>query len=377
MKLTLLQMTQSILSSLGSDEVNSISDTAESLQVADIIKQTYLNMLGRFDLPQHNQLFQLTASGDPTRPVLMTMPAGVNRVEWLKYFDTSPADSATFQIDQFGAYSIHDTNVDLQANANGWSTTSTTSNTIALGSVTFTVGSGLNINIGDSAFAVASSVGNYMVGTVSSYSGTTLILDITTVGGSGTYTSWTISQSGGVFGPVYKEVKILPVENFIELVNSFNPAEGDVGSFEFVLDENTTGSPMNFNFYYKNDLQPQYCCIIANQYVIFDSFDNTQDSTLQSAKTMAYGWVYPTFQMVDSFIPQIEDQAFSIFLNDAKALAFYELKRTPHQKAEQEVKRQEPALQKWKSIANRPGYMYETPNYGRRWSGRYWNIDKL
>ena len=87
MQLTLLEMVQSILSSMGSDEVNSIGDTTESLQVADIIKQTYMNMLGRYDLPSHNQLFQLQASGDPASPVLMQFPAGVTRVEWLKYFD--------------------------------------------------------------------------------------------------------------------------------------------------------------------------------------------------------------------------------------------------------------------------------------------------
>ena len=145
-------MVQSILSSMGSDEVNSISDTAESLQVADIIKQTYMNMLGRYDLPQHNQMFQLQASINPASPVLMTFPPGVTRIEWLKYLDTNPQDST--QVDQFGAYSKHDTNTDLVANANGWSTSSLSSNQITTGTLTFTVGSGLNIQINDTFFAV-------------------------------------------------------------------------------------------------------------------------------------------------------------------------------------------------------------------------------
>ena len=54
MKYTLLEMTQDILSNMSSDEVNSISDTPESLQVATIIKQKYYDIVSRGDLPEHN-----------------------------------------------------------------------------------------------------------------------------------------------------------------------------------------------------------------------------------------------------------------------------------------------------------------------------------
>jgi hypothetical protein len=37
-KMTLLEMTQNILSAMNSDEVNSITDTVESLQVAEEIQ---------------------------------------------------------------------------------------------------------------------------------------------------------------------------------------------------------------------------------------------------------------------------------------------------------------------------------------------------
>lgn len=374
MKLTLLQTVQSILSSLGSDEVNSIGDTTESLQVADICRQTYMNMLGRYDLPQHNQLFQLQASDSLSSPVVMQFPPGVTRVEWVKYLDTNPADNSSFQIDQYGAYSQHDTNVDLQNNAGGWSTQSLTSATIQLGTVTFQVGSGLNINIGDNAYVVpAGSTGTYMYGIVTGYAGTNLTINVLNIFGAGTYSVWNISQLGLVPGPVYKEIQILPVEDFIVMVNSFQPAEGDINSFQFSVPENATGQPQSFQFYYKNDLQPQYCCILGNQYVIFDSYDNTQDSTLQTSKTMCWGWVYPPFAMTDNFMVPIEDQTFPLYFNDAKALAFIELKRTPHQRAEEEVGRQVVSLQKWKAIANKPGYFADLPNFGRRWSGRYWN----
>ena len=87
---------------------------------------------------------------------------------------------------------------------------------------------------------------------------------------------------------------------------------------------------------------------------------------------MAFGWVYPPLVMQDNVYPPIEDQTFPLFLADAKALAFFELKQMNHKRAEDEVGRQVVSLQKWKAIANKPSYFDEIPNFGRRWSGKYW-----
>lgn len=78
--------------------------------------------------------------------------------------------------------------------------TSTTSNTIGTGSKTFTIQSGRTIAIGNPVtIAVTASPGtNWMYGLVTSYSGTTLQVNVTQTGGSGTYAAWT----GGVVGTV-------------------------------------------------------------------------------------------------------------------------------------------------------------------------------
>lgn len=85
MKYDLLKMTQLILSSMDSDEVNSISDTTESLQVVDIIEQTYNDIASQVDFPDHWDLFSLQASGDTTRPTVMYLPENVTKVEWIQY----------------------------------------------------------------------------------------------------------------------------------------------------------------------------------------------------------------------------------------------------------------------------------------------------
>lgn len=85
MKYTLLELTQRILSSMESDEVSSISETTEASDVANIIKECYFDIVGQGDLSEHQGLFKLDASTDNTKPVVMTIPSNVIKVDWLKY----------------------------------------------------------------------------------------------------------------------------------------------------------------------------------------------------------------------------------------------------------------------------------------------------
>lgn len=85
MRLTLLEMVQDILSSMDSDEVNSISDTTEALQVATAVKHAYLDIVSKSNLPEHFDLFELNASLDPTKPTVMHLPEGCLGLIWVKY----------------------------------------------------------------------------------------------------------------------------------------------------------------------------------------------------------------------------------------------------------------------------------------------------
>ena len=364
-------MTQSILGSLGSDQVNSIGDTEESLTVAECLRQTYLNMLGKYEFPENVGPINLTPSGNPDQPTLMFLPQGTARVEWIKYFNSNPADGDTF-FDQYGAYSQHDTNVDLEDNASPWATTSTSSVAIvSSGNVTFTVAANQTaIQVGDAVTAY--NADNSMSGTVYSYSGTTLIITVTSSTGSGTFTSWAIINASSLpVGPGYQDIRILSMEDFFHMLDRLNPTENDVGMFTVEIPNQATGVNDSFVVNYKNDIQPQYCTIVRNYYLLFDSYDNTQDSTLQSNKVMCQAWVDPDFKMVDTFIPFMDDKHFPLLLNDAKSLAFFELKQMPHGKAEQETNKQLFSLMKWKAQHDSPGYFEELPDFGRRGAGRY------
>lgn len=85
MKYTLLAMTQDILASMDSDQVNSINDNIESQQVAKVIRTVYNDIITRADLKELKVLFNLTASGTSAQPTLMTIPNNIIAIEWVKY----------------------------------------------------------------------------------------------------------------------------------------------------------------------------------------------------------------------------------------------------------------------------------------------------
>lgn len=92
-KLSLLDMVQDILSDMDSDEVNSISDTVESLQVAQIIKSTYYNIIDGRDYPFLHELFQLDSNGTVARPTHMSLPDTIIDLDWIKYNKKKPTET--------------------------------------------------------------------------------------------------------------------------------------------------------------------------------------------------------------------------------------------------------------------------------------------
>lgn len=79
----------------------------------------------------------------------------------------------------------------------GYGGTSTTSLAIATGSKSFTTQAGYAYQAGNYVRASSAADGtNYMEGTVTSYTSTSLVLNVTKIGGSGTKADWTFSVAG-------------------------------------------------------------------------------------------------------------------------------------------------------------------------------------
>lgn len=250
MKMTHLDLVQNILSAMGSDEVNSYSDTTESRQVSEIVRTAYFNIIARAQLPEQDNVFRLTASGDALLPVLMYRPDNISKIYWIKYDKSDP------------------------------------------------------VTVGE---------------------------------------------------PEFSYVTILPKEQFLEMTHQFDADDTDVGTM--TIDGNI--------FYFKNDQAPTYCTIIKDYYIIFDSFDEDLESTLQTSKTLCFGQTIPAYTLDDDFTPDLDDKQFPLLLNEAKALAFMELKQTTHELAVQESRRQWRTLQHSKHL-KKPNHFDELPDFGRR-----------
>ena len=81
--------------------------------------------------------------------------------------------------------------------------TSSTSLAIGTGSKTFTV----NVSASSTAFAIGQTIrafssatpASFMAGTITGFTGTSLVMSVSYIGGSGTYTDWSITATGAVY----------------------------------------------------------------------------------------------------------------------------------------------------------------------------------
>lgn len=87
-KMTLLEIVQNILSAMDSDEVNSITDTVESLQVAMVVKETYEEQFNNINKPEFKGLILLDGISDVTKPNYLKVPTTVRNFDWIRYKDT-------------------------------------------------------------------------------------------------------------------------------------------------------------------------------------------------------------------------------------------------------------------------------------------------
>lgn len=84
-KLSLLEMVVDILNDMDADEVNSIDDTMESVQVAQILKTTYFNLIATRNWPHLRQLITFSNSGTTARPTHLMLKDEVKELDFVNY----------------------------------------------------------------------------------------------------------------------------------------------------------------------------------------------------------------------------------------------------------------------------------------------------
>ena len=80
MKMTLLQIVQSILNDMDSEDVDSINSSMEATQVASIVRDVFYNITSTRNVPEHQELIKLTALSDSNFPTHFEYPTNTKQI---------------------------------------------------------------------------------------------------------------------------------------------------------------------------------------------------------------------------------------------------------------------------------------------------------
>jgi hypothetical protein len=127
---------------------------------------------------------------------------------------------------------------------------------------------------------------------------------------------------------LYEKLTPMPFPDFVEMVTGFDPFDGVTFVYSHTVGANTWRLNCHSNG------RPQFYTTADDGTILFDSYDDEVDTTLQGSKTMAYGQKNFPWTETDNFVLPLDDKQFARLLNEAKALAFAELKQSQHAKAE-------------------------------------------
>lgn len=122
------------------------------------------------------------------------------------------------------------------------------------------------------------------------------------------------------------------------------------------------------DFFVINDHYPQYWTTFDDELIVFDSYDADEDETLQASKSIVLAKEIPTWTSTDTFIPDMPDQMFSVYIAELTAAAFAYWKQGASVKDEQRAARGISRLRKDARKINGPD---TRADYGRRRSSHY------
>lgn len=84
-KLSILDMVQDIANDLDTEEISSINDTVESVQIAQILKTTYFELIANRNWPHLKRTLQFDSVSDTDRPTHLKLPDLVKEVITFSY----------------------------------------------------------------------------------------------------------------------------------------------------------------------------------------------------------------------------------------------------------------------------------------------------
>lgn len=161
----------------------------------------------------------------------------------------------------------------------------------------------------------------------------------------------------------FEVITYCPPKEFLDRVHARRTDDTDVIT---VLNHDSV--PM----FILDDEAPTYWTSFDDEYIIFDSYDSAVDTTMQSSKSLVEAKVIPEWTSSDTFIPDMPEQMFSVFLAEVRAASFTYWKQGQSPKDEQRAARGIARLRKdARKIDEDDGKV----KHGRRRPGHYVSED--
>jgi len=98
-KLTLLTVVQKTMEALNLDEVNSISDSPDAEQIAQIAQDSAYELLNQSEWPFSIRYLQLESVADADRPNYLRIPDECTRIDYVRYDKTDPDNADSDDVD--------------------------------------------------------------------------------------------------------------------------------------------------------------------------------------------------------------------------------------------------------------------------------------
>lgn len=155
----------------------------------------------------------------------------------------------------------------------------------------------------------------------------------------------------------FRKLEQLSNEDFMTLTLSRSDSDSDT----------TTATYNGVEFYVYNNQAPRYFTLFDNEYVIMDSWYETEESTVAGSKSICTGTVAPTFEVDDDYVIPMDKKMYPLFLSELTAAASMALTGVP---AMEEERRRFRAISRLRRKDSKIGMRDHRNNFGRHGTGR-------
>jgi hypothetical protein len=161
----------------------------------------------------------------------------------------------------------------------------------------------------------------------------------------------------------FQEIPFQDLKQFLGRLDRLTGDPSEVGQFSFSFHPNETD---NILVKYQKGGPPRYYTTPDEDFILFDQYDDGVDEFLRKSKTQCFGLIDSDFTLSDEFVPDLKPIQFAMLVNEAKALAFAELKQTQHGMALARARALRISAQKTRFQASKPNPLDIFPDFGRK-----------